>query len=658
MEDPGGQSRKPQVTSALTRLYEAGLADHEGFDFRSLLLEGKSALKKQSFDEAIQILFVALQNSTVREGKAGSGDYIDAARAMRDAMLRSGHVHEALTVSWYLNEIDAEAWAHAEIPVPDKVRSRLLALENNEALDRTNRAVRAEIASCAQALEGVGLIVRAAVLYEDAEAWSQARALWSRLAQSLTREPDDHYNAALAHFNLFRTSRKLNEERAALRAAADAISLLEEAADRFEAGGVRERAFDCFQVMIEIGREMDVFEHVMLGFSNRLRILREDQLRHFALRTYGEAIETARAYGERMVAAALAREMASFAQESGEPAQSQRALLLEASLWRELAAAAETATEAEHSLLLALVALGELGQLASMREIYDQLATLDLEPAHKEHYARAARRFGNALDERFETPPLPKARRPVRTHAVWHVDLLEWETRGSASDACAEILLDRKSQGEITRRRALTARLVAIAEERERESPMGRRAALALCKTLAPIELYGILSPLERLARDPTPVVRAAVVRSLGKFLFKRTFITIRTALDDPDPSVVSAAIASIQELRFPHAFDPLARIFRESPRREARQAALAALTKIDGAETAELLLEILSFGLPEERALVIRELRKKKPESFVKLARARSGELNATARTSLREIASDELRNDERTALHSRFER
>jgi hypothetical protein len=300
------------------------------------------------------------------------------------------------------------------------------------------------------------------------------------------------------------------------------------------------------------------------------------------------------------------------------------------------------------------VALGELGQLASMRETYEQLAALDLDPARKDHYSRAARRFGNAPDERVETPIVTKPRRPVRTHAVWHVDLLEWEAQGSASEACADILIDRRAQGEITRRRALAARLVALAEEREREGPMGRRAALALCKTLAPIELYTILAPLERLALDTAPAVRAAVVRSIGKFLFKRTFITIRRALEDPDPSVVSAAIASIQELRFPHAFDPLARIFREAPRREARHAALSALTKIDGAETAELLLEVLSFGLPEERALVIRELRKRRPESFVKLARARSAELNTTAQSSLREIASDELRNEERTALDS----
>jgi hypothetical protein len=372
------------------------------------------------------------------------------------------------------------------------------------------------------------------------------------------------------------------------------------------------------------------------------------------LRTYSEAIETATAYGERMVAAALAREMASFARESGEFAQSQRAQFLEAALWRELASSADSPSAAEHALLLALVALGDLGQLASMREIYEQLAALDLESALKDHYAHAARRFENAADERFDLPAQTKARRPVRTHAVWHVDLLEWEQRGSACDACADILLDRKSQGEITRRRALTARLVAMAEEREREGPMGRRAALALCKTLAPIELYGILSPLERLARDPTPAVRAAVVRSFGKFLFKRTFITIRAALDDPDPSVVSAAVASINELRFPHAFDPLARIFRESPRREARHAALSALTKIDSAETAELLVEVLSFGLPEERALVIRELRKKRPESVIKLVRARGADLNASAQSSLKEISSDDLRIDERTALDS----
>ncbi|MFO0661683.1 MAG: HEAT repeat domain-containing protein [Polyangiaceae bacterium] len=654
MEDPSREGRKQEVTPSLTRLYEPGLADHEGFDFRSLVLEARSALKKQHLDEAIQILFVALQNSSVREGKPGSGDYIDAARLMLDAMVRAGQSREALTLRWYLNELRPDDVFDRSIPAVDQARTRLLILEQTDVSTRDVHHYKSELSACAEALEHAGHIVRAAMLYESAEAWREARALWSRLAQTLSRSNEDHYNAALAWFNLFRTSKKLGDDGPASRAAAEAIALLEEAADRFESSGVRERAFDCFQVMIEIGREMEVFEHIQLGFSNRLRILREDQLRHFALRTYGEAIEIARAYNERRVAASLAREMASFARDAGETAQSQKALLLEASLWREVADTARTPTEAEHALLLSLAALGELRQLASMREVYTKLASLELDQPRIEHYQRAIKRFEHARDEAIDTPLTMKPRRPARAHAVWHVDLLEWEGKGNVVEATADILLDRKNHGEVTRRRALVARLVALSEERDREGPIARRAALAVCKTLAPLELYAAMSPFEHLAKHESPLVRVSVVRALGKFLFKRTFITIREALEDRDSGVVAAAVASIQELRFPHAFDPLARIFRESSNREARHAALTALTKIDGAETAELLLEVLSFGLPEERSLVVRELRKRRTESFNRLARSRASELNPSALTAIREITSDDLRIDDLTALDS----
>ena len=43
-----------------------------------------------------------------------------------------------------------------------------------------------------------------------------------------------------------------------------------------ETVGLRERAFDCFQVLIQLGREHESFEDVLEGFGlNCVRVLRE-----------------------------------------------------------------------------------------------------------------------------------------------------------------------------------------------------------------------------------------------------------------------------------------------------------------------------------------------------------------------------------------------
>ena len=81
------------------------------------------------------------------------------------------------------------------------------------------------------------------------------------------------------------------------------------------------------------------------------------------------------------------------------------------------------------------------------------------------------------------------------------------------------------------------------------------------------------------------------MVRALSRFLYKRTFITLREALADPDPTIVQEAAKALEELRFPHAFDPLARIYRESQSAMVRASAVRALAKIDTFEAAEMLL-------------------------------------------------------------------
>src|SRR6185436_5671017 len=173
---------------------------------------------------------------------------------------------------------------------------------------------------------------------------------------------------------------------------------------------------------------------------------------------------------------------------------------------------------------------------------------------------------------------------------------------------------------EVTRRRAMLARLTALSVETPPDPSSGGQVAPAypgprgpapeayarLAEQLALVELYTILSPLEQMFRRPEQPVRVAVVRALSRFLYMRTFITLREALTDNDPTSVHEAAKALEELRFPHTFDPLARINRESQTSSVRCSSVRALAKIDTLEAAEMLLGVIQHDGPEERAAAL----------------------------------------------------
>ena len=68
----------------------------------------------------------------------------------------------------------------------------------------------------------------------------------------------------------------------------------------------------------------------------------------------------------------------------------------------------------------------------------------------------------------------------------------------------------------------------------------------------------------------------------------------VRKALADPDAQVREAALVAIGGLHFPHAFNPLARIYRESNDPRVRAAALQSIGKIQTVEAGEFLVMVL----------------------------------------------------------------
>ena len=469
-----------------------------------------------------------------------------------------------------------------------------------------------------------------------------ARALWSRLSERLGGSSGEHYAAGLSRFNVARTSLAAGDERAAREATVAAVHRLEEAADRFESIGQRERAFDCYHVLIAIGELSKTFEHVLEGVVNAIRILGEDNLRYHALRLYDHAIDLAEHAGESSAAATLARGMTEFAQKQGLPRVAARGIVRQSALWQQAAdsllARGGPPELVENALLASLLASAEAGQYTRVGQLYARLEKLDLEPARTRHYARAAQRYVGVSDAVVASGMLDdRLGQHVAPPDVWHVDLIEWEERGSAAEACADLLLDPDEAGDrITLRSALVARLVAVSAEQQ---PDNARAAVVLADYLAPIGLYTLLSPLEHLYARPEPAVRLGAVRALSRYFFKRSFVTLESALADPDEAVADEATKALERLRFEHACDPLSRIYRTTGRAGVRIAALRALARIDVDEAAELLLGSLDHGGPAERKEAIAALSVARGTRFLDAARAAYPQGSARLREGVKEV-------------------
>ncbi len=598
-------------------------------DLYYLRERARQALARGDLDDAANALVTAAAQTNIPEN-----DYVGVLRPLEEVLMKRGDTRSALTVLWYMmhNERDGQKRAQAKLAdVPPADRARTLAAFG-------------DMAGAAREMENAGLVAAAAIYREKALDWVGARALWSRLAQ-VTTGGADAYNAALVQFNLSRCAKQCHDARQAHDAIVASVRLVEEAADHFESVGLRERAFDCFQVLVQIGREGGAFEDVLEGFVNCIRILREDHLRYFALQYFEDALASAKDKKEFSAAATIAREVADYARGQGMAQASAHYVLEQAELWREVAKQHRERGAppeiAENSLLAAILAFGDVGQYSRVGKLYEELATMELEPARTKHYARAAKRYEGVRDEPLDAAPLPShLRQENQFPDVWHVDLIEWEQQGSAAEACADVLLDRHWP-DIIRRKAMLARLTAFAVETRTDdaSQAATSGRVRLCEQLAQLGLYGVLSPLEKLFQRQERPVRVAVLSSMQMLFFKRSFITVRTALRDTDNAVIEQAEKATEALTFPHAFDPLSRIVRESSRPSTRAAALRALAKVDTPEAAEFLLGVLEHGAPQDRAATLEGLKRSRAARFVELARAALPTAQPQVQSALRDV-------------------
>jgi len=598
-------------------------------DLYHLRERARAALNRGDLDDAANSLVAAAQQTHVAEH-----DYLSVLRPLVEVLARRNDPRSALTVHWYMAFSESDGWKRAVsllATVPSVDKARTLAATN-------------DMAGAASEMENAGLVAAAAIYREKADDWRGARALWSRLGQ-VVGGGADAYNAALVQFNLARCAKQCGDNRQSREANVAAVRLLEEAADYFESVGQRERAFDCFQVLVQIGRESGMFEDVLEGFVNCIRILREDHLKYFALQYFEDALTAAKEKGELSAAATLAREAADYARTLGMASASAHYVVMQADLWREVSRQhlerGAPPEIAENALLAAILAFGEVGHYARVGSLYKDLAQMDLEDARRNHYARAAKRYDGVRDEPIDTAPLPShLRQDNHFPDVWHVDLIEWEQQGSSAEACADVLLDKRWP-DLIRRKAMLARLTAFAVEGRPEDGSGpaTQARVRLADQLAQLQLYAVLSPLEKLFTRNERAVKVAVLAAMRQLFFKRSFVTVRTGLRDTDPSVVEQASKAVESLYFQHAFDPLSRIVRESPQAPVRASALCALARVDTMEAAEFLLGVLEHGAPADRAAALEGLKRSRGARFIELARSAMHATTAEVQGALRDV-------------------
>jgi hypothetical protein len=509
-------------------------------------------------------------------------EYDDWLRRLGEIYRHLNRPREAAFVYLYLHYFDL---ARGQLSGDEHIalRARLAEIEKkwNEAATLYQRAK---------------LPVHAAVAFEKAKQLSEASVAWKAMlhAAGLVQRP---YEAALVHFNYGLAAARVDAASPeARRALIESQRKLEQVADDFEQVGELERAFDCFQILLKLGKESAQFENLAEGYVNCIRVLRDDNLKFYVLQYYEDFIKLALERGELHAAATLYQEAAAFAARAGLPYdrhyQHKSALT-----WMRCADKfVETGVPVqmtENALLAAASQHSAVGDYPAVRECFEKLAGLELPDRARKRFSTIAQRYKGLAAPPVELPGLPDYLKQQHAYAdIWFVDLLEWEMDGDPFAVAASIVGDLRYPNGI-RRRALVV-LLTLADAQARNTAGDSETLVTVAELLGELQSYAALSPLEKLYGSPDPAIRRAAVRALRFLYFKRSFVIVRKALADGDAQVREAALTAILGLHFPHAFNPLARIYRESNDPRVRGAALQSIGKIQTVEAGEFLVMVL----------------------------------------------------------------
>lgn len=444
--------------------------------------------------------------------------------------------------------------------------------------------------------EQAGMPVHAAVAYERASKLEDAARTWEMLMKSPSLRGSD-YQQALVSFDYGMAINQVETDSGAgRRALIESQRRLEQVADDFETRGERERAFDCYQILLKLGKDSGQFENLAEGYLNCIRVLKDDNLKFYVLQYYEDFIKLALERGELHAASTLYQEAADYAARNGLP-YDRHYQSKAAETW---ARCAEKYVEedspvelSENALLAAISCYSAVGDYIQARKKFERLSELALPDKTRARYAKIATRYNDSHQDRTAAPAFPDYLKQRHAYAdIWFVDLLEWELGGDPHKVATSIVGDLRYPNGIRRRALVVVLTMADAVHRGVETDSSTLEQVA--ELLGEIQSYAALEPLERLYRHEAPEVRRAAVRALRFLYFKRSFVIVRQALTDPDPGVREAAIEALGRLHFPHAFNPLTRIFREADDPAIQTAALESIGRIQNLEAGEFLIMVL----------------------------------------------------------------
>lgn len=552
-------------------------------DLHSKGKRARALLERGRFPEAIPLF-----RELCAETHTIEPEYDSWLRGLAESLSRVGRPLEAAYAFLYLQHFD----------------DAVVLLDQRQGLHRARVLEQQErFRAAAELYQRSGELVLAAIAYEKAgdgergnsperaaEAHTQARACWDRLRND-PRLRERLYEQALVYFNLGTSFLKLGDEGGNAHLVT-AQRLLEEAADTFETQGLRERAFDCYQILLELGRRSGAFENLAEGFINCVRILKEDNLKYYALQYYEDFLREANERREYQAAASLYREAAEYCRRTGMIYDGYY-LKSAAETW--LRAAEKTAQDgsaaemAENCFLAAVECYNAIGDYRAVGDAYRRLSLLDLAERKRERYKRITRRYSGAARQGPALEPFPEyLRQPHAYPEIWYMDLVEWEHEGDPGAVCAAVIGDTRYP-DVVRRRALNIMLFWLEGGASDATGLARVA-----EGLGDMQIYPVLAPLEKLFENPDVRVQRGVMRAARYLFFKRTFTVLNRGLAADDRGVRTAAIEALGRLHFNHAFDPLVRIFRESRDIEVRTTALESLGRIPTLEAGDFLVEVL----------------------------------------------------------------
>ena len=532
-------------------------------------------------------------------------EYEEWLRAMAESLRALAHWREAAACAAYLGATE----------VPDQG-----SLEREAARARAGdvnalRGIRLQgvylsraghHAAAAQWFAAAAMPVHQATELERARSDEAAAGLWQEVIASEDLR-ERRYELALAKINYALCLLRLGNERARM-ALADATTAVEEVADVFETDGLRERAFDCYQLLARIGSESGAFENEAEGYLNSVRILRDDGLKLDALRLYEALTTLAKRAGEWHAAAGILREAADYCTRAALPYGSDLRLR-SAEVWLKAAGEAQAAGHpmqiAENAYLAAAEAFASVRAFRQVVDVYRRLSALELPHKTRERYRRLVDRLGDDQQDAPRPVPVPEFLKQLPEYEeVWYVDLAEWELDGDPGLIAAGVMADRRFP-DFVRRHAL---LLVLELERRGDGV----SAVDIVRRLESIRAYPVIAALEKLYARPDEATREAVAAAMGSLRFKRSFSLVGKSLRDDAASVREAGAAATAKLVFPHAFEPLRRIFeaRDLPDSErARGAALRAIGKINTVEALEFLCDRLREGDKDHVELALHAL-------------------------------------------------